>query len=234
MCSTALVKPVKDTGNFIEPFREKCVQDQAFSRAVDAVGMIDELLSCHGFAGQMSHATTLPTVTDDAHHAFEASGLTNPILAKEKPECVPNDVKMNGTRLSFISGPNSGGKTTICKSIVQNQLLAQMGSYVLADKATINIADMIRYQAPKFDGLQDDEGRFGTELSRTRDIFYSTSPGVSSFWMNWPREPPMRSACTNLSGFCPISTRSAITRCLSRTTTHWWIVSWPKKRGNVS
>jgi DNA mismatch repair ATPase MutS len=124
----------------------------------------------------VSHATTLPTVTNDAHHAFEASGLTNPILAKEKPECVPNDVKMNGTRLSFISGPNSGGKTTICKSIVQNQLLAQMGSYVLADKATINIADMIRYQAPKFDGLQDDEGRFGTELSRTRDIFYSTSP----------------------------------------------------------
>jgi DNA mismatch repair ATPase MutS len=171
-----VVKPVKDTGNFIEPFREKCVQDQAFSHAVDAVGMIDELLSCHDFAGHVSHATTLPTVTNDAHHAFDASGLTNPVLAKEKPECVPNDVKMNGTRLSFISGPNSGGKTTICKSIVQNQLLAQMGSYVLADKAAINIADMIRYQAPKFDGLQDDEGRFGTELSRTRDIFYSTSP----------------------------------------------------------
>ena len=61
-------------------------------------------------------------------------------------------------------------------SIVQNQLLAQIGSYVLAEKAKINIADMISYQAPKFDGLQDDEGRFGTELSRTRDIFYSTSP----------------------------------------------------------
>jgi DNA mismatch repair ATPase MutS len=172
-----VVKPVKDTGNFIEPFREKCIHDQAFSRAVDTVGMIDELLSCHGFAGQLPHAATLPTVTDDAHHAFEATGLKNPILAKEKPECVPNDVKMNGTRLSFISGPNSGGKTTICKSIVQNQLLAQMGSYVLAEKATINIAATIRYQAPKFDGLQDDEGRFGTELGRTRDIFFSTSPG---------------------------------------------------------
>ena len=84
---------------------------------------------------------------------------------------------MRGARLSFISGPNSGGKTTICKSIVQNQLLAQMGSYVVAEEAAINIADKIRYQAPKFDGLQDDEGRFGTELSRTRDIFYSTSPG---------------------------------------------------------
>ena len=65
---------------------------------------------------------------------------------------------------------------TICKSIIHNQLLAQIGSYVTAETATINIADMISYQAPKFDGLQDDEGRFGTELSRTRDIFYATSP----------------------------------------------------------
>jgi hypothetical protein len=69
------IKPVKDTGNFIEPFREKCVQDQAFSHAVDAVGMIDELLSCHGFAGQMSHATTLPTVTNDAHHLSKQAVL---------------------------------------------------------------------------------------------------------------------------------------------------------------
>ena len=171
-----ILKPVKDTGNFIEPLRARCIRDQAFSRAVDAVGMIDELLSFHGFASQLPHATTLPIVTDDDHHSFEATALRNPILAKEKPECIPNDVKMRGTRLSFISGPNSGGKTTICKSIVQNQLLAQIGSYVLAEKATINIADMIRYQAPKFDGLQDEEGRFGTELGRTRDIFYATSP----------------------------------------------------------
>ena len=171
-----IVKPVKDTGNFIEPFREMCIRDQAFSRAVDSVGMIDELLSCHCFAIQLSHATTLPIVTDDDYHSFKANGLRNPILAKEKPKCVPNDVEMTGSRLSFISGPNSGGKTTICKSIVQNQMLAQIGSYVVAQKATINIADMISYQAPKFDGLQDDEGRFGTELGRTRDIFYATSP----------------------------------------------------------
>lgn len=171
-----IVKPVKDTGNFIEPLRKQCINDEYFSRAVDAVGMIDELLSCHRFASKLSPATTLPLITDGDHHFFQATDIKNPILATDRPECVPNDIQLNGHRLSFISGPNSGGKTTICKSIVQNQLLAQIGSYVLAEKAKINIADMISYQAPKFDGLQDDEGRFGTELSRTRDIFYSTSP----------------------------------------------------------
>ena len=171
-----LIKPVRDTGIFIEPFREKCVCDDAFIRAVDCVGMIDELLSLDCFAREMPHATTLPQVKDDDFHCFEAFGLKNPVLAKERADFVPNDIRMNGAKLTFISGPNSGGKTTICKSIVHNQLLAQIGGYVVAEKAAINIADRISYQAPKFDGLQDDEGRFGTELSRTRDIFYSTGP----------------------------------------------------------
>ena len=170
------VKPVRDTGKFIEPFRKACVCDPAFSRALDAVGMIDELLSICRFAAESPHATTLPKIADEHAHFFEAGGLKNPVLATIKSDVVPNDIRMNGTRLTFISGPNSGGKTTICKSIVHNQLLAQMGSYVLAEKAAVNIADRICYQAPKFDGLQDEQGRFGTELSRTRDIFYATGP----------------------------------------------------------
>ncbi|MFO8083198.1 MAG: hypothetical protein R6U27_02625 [Desulfobacterales bacterium] len=170
------IKPVKDTEKFIEPLRSECIHDNAFSRAIDTIGMIDELLSCHNFASELPHATTLPTITDKDHHFFEATGLKSPVLAKSNMDFVPNNIHMNGTKLTFISGPNSGGKTTLCKSIVHNQLLAQIGSYVVAEKASINIADMISYQAPKFDGLQDDEGRFGTELVRTRDIFYSTSP----------------------------------------------------------
>lgn len=170
------VKPVRDTGKFIEPLRKRCVHAETFSQAIDAIGMIDELLAVHSFAKELPHATILPEITDDAHHAFEATGLKNPVLSKENEAFVPNDIHMNGARLTFISGPNSGGKTTLCKSIIHNQLLAQMGAYVVAEKAKINIADRICYQAPKFDGLQDDEGRFGTELSRTRDIFYATGP----------------------------------------------------------
>lgn len=170
------IKPIGDTEKFIEPFRKRCVFDNRFSRAVDAVGMMDELLSCHDFADKLPHVAILPTVTDKSCHFFEAKGLKSPVLAKEKADFVPNTIHMNGARLTFVSGPNSGGKTTICKSIIHNQLLAQIGSYVLAETATINVADKIRYQAPKFDSLQDDEGRFGTELGRTRDIFYSTTP----------------------------------------------------------
>lgn len=170
------IKPIRDTEAFIEPLRQKCVYDKIFSRTIDTVGMIDELLSFHKFSNEMPHSTTLPEIAETDHHFFEATGLKSPVLAKHMTDFVPNDVFLNGAKLTFISGPNSGGKTTICKSIVHNQMLAQTGSYVVADKAAIGVADMISYQAPKFDGLQDDEGRFGTELGRTRDIFYSTGP----------------------------------------------------------
>ncbi len=170
------IKPVRDTETFIEPLRQACIHHAGFSRAMDAVGMMDELLSFHFFARALPHATVLPKVSDSDHHFFQAADLKNPILAKVNNGFIPNKISMTGAKLTFLSGPNSGGKTTICKSIVHNQLLAQAGSYVVAKEAEINIADQIRYQAPKFDGLQDSQGRFGTELTRTRDIFYSTSP----------------------------------------------------------
>jgi DNA mismatch repair protein MutS len=173
---SVLFKPLKDTERFIEPLRAACIHNSLFSRVVDTVGMIDELLSFHDFADEFAHAATIPRVTDQDRHFFEATALKSPVLAKNRADCVPNNVSINRIRLTFISGPNSGGKTTLCKGIVHNQLLAQIGSYVLAQKASINIADRISYQAPEFDGLQDAEGRFGTELARTRDIFYSTGP----------------------------------------------------------
>jgi hypothetical protein len=170
------IKPVRDTGKFIEPLRARAVSDPAFSRAIDAVGQLDELLSLCAFARPSAYPTAAPVLVDAQQHRFQATGLVNPVLAAGTADVVPNAVDLNGSRLTFISGPNSGGKTTICKSIVHNQLLAQAGSHVLAEKAAIGIAETIRYQAPKFDGLQDHEGRFGTELGRTRDIFYAAGP----------------------------------------------------------
>jgi DNA mismatch repair ATPase MutS len=170
------LKPVRDTENVIEPLRRKCVADDAFGLALDAVGRLDELLSIDTWAGELPHATVLPEVKDGSRHFFTARGLKNPVLAAFQTDIVPNDVSLVDAGLTFITGPNSGGKTTVCKSVVHNQLLAQMGSYVLAEEAAVGIADRIAYQAPAFDGLQDAEGRFGTELARTRDIFFSTGP----------------------------------------------------------
>ena len=170
------VKPIIDTRRIIFPLSDKAIADRSFRQAVDAVGQLDELHSMLAFSKAAVGPTITPEVTDEPVHRFVAEDLKNPVLGKKDRHFVSNSVDLSGARLTFITGPNSGGKTTICKSIFQNQLLAQIGSDILASRATINIADRMAYQAPRFDALEDTEGRFGTELARTRDIFYSITP----------------------------------------------------------
>ena len=170
------LKPMFDYNRFIKPLRKKTIGDYDFNLAIDSVGKLDELLSFTEFRKAMPHDTVIPKITDEESHYFMAKNLRNPIQAKSNKKYVPNEVNLNGSRLTFITGPNSGGKTTYCKSIIQNQILGQIGGYVVASDANINIADRIAYQAPMFDSLQDEEGRFGTELKRTKDIFYNITP----------------------------------------------------------
>ena len=74
-----------------------------------------------------------------------------------------------------MTGPNSGGKTAFCKTLTQIQLLAQIGSPVPASFAKFTVADRIFYQGSEGSHLNDGEGRFGTELRRTKDIFLAST-----------------------------------------------------------
>jgi len=172
----AVLKPMLDYETAILPVRQRLIDSNRFAQAIESVAAIDELMSFVGFSRAMPHPTVLPEITNEETHFFVAKNLRNPIIAKEDPGFVANDVNLAGARMTFVTGPNSGGKTTFCKTIVQNQILAQIGSPVVATAAMINMTDRITYQAPAFDTLSDSEGRFGTELKVTRDIFYSVTP----------------------------------------------------------
>ncbi|MDD5759491.1 MAG: hypothetical protein PHI06_10455 [Desulfobulbaceae bacterium] len=171
-----VLKPMVDYDTAILPVRQRLIDSNRFASAIESVAAIDELMSFVGFSRAMPHPTVLPEITNEETHFFVAKNLRNPIIAKDDPNFVATDVNLAGARMTFVTGPNSGGKTTFCKTIVQNQILAQIGSPVVASGAMINMADRITYQAPAFDTLSDSEGRFGTELKVTRDIFYSVTP----------------------------------------------------------
>ncbi|OGQ95060.1 MAG: hypothetical protein A2521_00510 [Deltaproteobacteria bacterium RIFOXYD12_FULL_57_12] len=171
-----LLKPFVDNESAILPIRRRFLESNRFASAVEAVAGLDELLSFQEFQRSIPHAMVLPEMFDGERHFFEAVDMKNPILAKNNKEYVASNANLNGQGVTFITGPNSGGKTTFCKTVVQSQILGQIGAPVVASRARMNIADRIFYQAPAFDSLSDPEGRFGTELRTTRDIFYGTTP----------------------------------------------------------
>ncbi len=171
-----LFKPMLDNETAVLPLRKRLLDSNRFTSAMEAMACIDELLSFKRFRESVPQPTVIPKVTDSERHYFVAKNLRNPVAATRQEEFVANDVSLDNTGITFITGPNSGGKTTYCKTIAQSQILAQIGAPIVADSATINIADHIAYQAPSFDSLNDPEGRFGTELSTTREIFFKTTP----------------------------------------------------------
>lgn len=164
-----------DRDNCIIPLRDEFKKSQELGDALDALGQLDELLSFIKYSEKYGSSTLLPSMIDSKHHSINLIDAKNPVLGMQNETYVGNDFTLEDEKLVFITGPNSGGKTAFCKTITQIQLLAQVGCYVPAQAATLSVADKIFYQAPEISHLDDGEGRFGTELKRTKDIFLAST-----------------------------------------------------------
>ncbi len=164
-----------DRDNCIMPLRDIYKNSQALGELLDGLGQLDELLAFIKYAENYGSDMLLPDMLAADHHSIELLQAKNPVLGHKNPDYVGNDFAMREERLVCVTGPNSGGKTAFCKTVTQIQLLAQIGCYVPARAAVLAVADRIFYQAPEISHLDDGEGRFGTELKRTRDIFLATT-----------------------------------------------------------
>jgi hypothetical protein len=165
-----------DRDSCIYPLRDIFRKSPEVQEAVDALGQLDELLGFLRYAEADGGVMTLPRLLEGERHALSVRGARNPILGKSNPDYIPNDIDLREVQLTFITGPNSGGKTAFCKTLAQIQLLAQIGCPVPADDAELTVADRIFYQAPEMGTLGEGEGRFGTELKRTKVIFLAATP----------------------------------------------------------
>jgi len=163
-----------DRDAIIYPLREIFKRSPEVQRALDALGKLDELMNFLHLRENFGHPMTLPKLLDGPAHTARLGAVRNPILAKGNADYVANDIDLADDRLTFITGPNSGGKTAFCKTLAQTQLLAQIGCYVPAESAELTVADRIFYQVPEISQLTDGEGRFGTELKRTKEVFLAT------------------------------------------------------------
>ncbi|MDD1613928.1 MAG: DNA mismatch repair protein MutS, partial [Methylococcaceae bacterium] len=165
-----------DRDSCIIPLRNEFKNSPDVAETLDALGQLDELLSFIKFADVFGSSVVLPTLIDGEHHRINLTDAKNPVLGKQNYSFIGNDFVLEDDKLVLVTGPNSGGKTAFCKTITQIQLLAQIGCYVPAKAATLTVADRIFYQVSEVSHLNDGEGRFGTELKRTKDIFLATTP----------------------------------------------------------
>jgi len=164
-----------DRDNCIIPLRDEFKNSQELGDALDALGQLDELLAFIKFSEQYGSSTVLPEMFASDQHSINLVDVKNPVLGMQNKAYVGNDFTLEQDKLVFVTGPNSGGKTAFCKTVTQVQVLAQIGCYIPAQSAKLSVADKIFYQAPEISHLGDGEGRYGTELKRTKDVFLATT-----------------------------------------------------------
>ncbi|MFN2516062.1 MAG: DNA mismatch repair protein MutS, partial [Pyrinomonadaceae bacterium] len=91
---------------------------------------------------------------------------------------VPNSVYLNNStdRLLIITGPNMGGKSTVLRQTAIICILAQMGSFIPADKARIPLLDRVWTRVGASDDLARGRSTFMVEMTETAAILHSSTP----------------------------------------------------------
>ena len=90
---------------------------------------------------------------------------------------VPNDVHFEeGERIRIITGPNMSGKSTLIRQVALIVLMAQIGSYVPADAATIGLVDRIFTRIGAQDEIHAGQSTFMVEMVETANILHHASP----------------------------------------------------------
>jgi len=90
---------------------------------------------------------------------------------------VPNDIYLDNEtqQILVITGPNMAGKSALLRQTALIVLMAQMGSYIPAEAATIGIIDKVFTRVGASDNLSRGESTFMVEMTQTASILNNLS-----------------------------------------------------------
>ncbi len=145
---------------------------QATARALsvlDVLAALSEIAVRRRYQRPVLHDGDELEIVAGRHPVIEAIGET---------QFVPNDLYMNNSteRLLIITGPNMGGKSTILRQTALIALMAQMGSFVPAERARLPVLDRIWTRVGASDDLSRGRSTFMVEMTETAAILHNASP----------------------------------------------------------
>ena len=126
------------------------------------------------------------TVTEENHYVRpilttkrELNIIENrhPVVEKViKDEYVPNDIIMDeNTNIHLITGPNMAGKSTYMRQLAITVIMAQIGCFVPATKASLPVFDAIYTRIGASDDLVSGESTFMVEMKEAKYAIVSAT-----------------------------------------------------------
>jgi DNA mismatch repair protein MutS len=138
---------------------------------------IDCLLGFASLAAQNNYVR--PIVNEEEYIDIKAG--RHPVIEKQLPageEYVPNDVFLDSDKqqIIIITGPNMAGKSALLRQTALIVLLAQIGSFVPAESASIGVVDKIFTRVGASDNISLGESTFMVEMNEASSILNNLTP----------------------------------------------------------
>ena len=152
-----------------ELLRQLQAQLPQIQRSARAAATLDVLNSFAHTARSQNY--TRPQFTD--HSSLNIQNGRHPVVEQQVQHFTPNHTQLTPNhRLTLLTGPNMGGKSTYMRQVALIALLAHTGSYVPAEAATIGNIDQIHTRIGASDDLASNRSTFMVEMSETAYILH--------------------------------------------------------------
>ena len=152
------------------------IRDKVVSKAdlilkmADFIAKVDVLQGLALAASENGY--TKPTINE--LNTISIKDGRHPVVEKliKGERYVPNSIEMDDVenQILLITGPNMAGKSTVLRQVALTVLMAQMGSFVPAQKASLCIVDRIFTRVGALDNLSSGQSTFMVEMEETANI----------------------------------------------------------------
>jgi DNA mismatch repair protein MutS len=159
-------------------FRQQLVgAGNDLAKVAQHLAELDALISLAEVAQERKYVR--PRVDDSL--LIDIKNGRHPVLERILPmgRYVANDCYLEGSassnQLMILTGPNMSGKSSLLRQVAHIVVLAQMGSFVPADSATVGIVDRIFTRIGAVDDMTQGQSTFLVEMSETTECCLSAT-----------------------------------------------------------
>lgn len=159
--------------NFITDIQEYLPQLQSNAQNIARLDCIHSLANV-----AISNHYNSPEITDTTQ--IQIRNGRHPVIEKQLPKSesyIPNDLDLDSDeqQIIMITGPNMSGKSAILRQTAVICIMAQMGSFVPAESASIGIVDRVYTRVGASDNISSGESTFMVEMNETASILNNLS-----------------------------------------------------------
>jgi DNA mismatch repair protein MutS len=151
-----------------------------YTRAVqhnaNLIARLDCLLSFSKIAAKNKYCR--PEINDSL--VLDINAGRHPVIEQQLElgeSYVPNDVYLDNEtqQILMITGPNMSGKSALLRQTALISLMAQMGSFVPAERAKLGVVDKVFTRVGASDNISSGESTFMVEMNETASIMNNVS-----------------------------------------------------------